>query len=77
MKSWLHDHVNFHFTQLRFVKITDLSGVNAALDFIRFLLLSSPVLEKMTIKPTSVIDIPELDKVAPFMCASERAKIIY
>lgn len=69
--------MNFHFTQLRFVKITDLSGVNAALDFIRFLLLSSPVLEKMTIKPTSVIDIPELDKVAPFMCASERAKIIY
>ncbi|KAK9927745.1 hypothetical protein M0R45_024914 [Rubus argutus] len=77
VKSWLHDHVNFHFTQLRFVKITDLSGVNAALDFIRFLLLSSPVLEKMTIKPTSVIDIPELDKVDPFMCASERAKIIY
>ncbi|CAL2279436.1 unnamed protein product [Prunus armeniaca] len=39
------------FTQLRLVKISDFSDVKTEFDFIRFLLLNSPVLEKMIVKP--------------------------
>ena len=38
------------------MKITDLTCAKAQLDFIKFLLLSSPVLERMTVKPAYVDD---------------------
>ncbi|PRQ22599.1 putative FBD domain, leucine-rich repeat domain, L domain-containing protein [Rosa chinensis] len=47
----VNDNYNCTFSQLRLVKITEISGVKAELDFIRFLLLSSPLLERMTVMP--------------------------
>ncbi|XP_034229797.1 F-box/FBD/LRR-repeat protein At1g13570-like isoform X2 [Prunus dulcis] len=44
------------FSQLRFVKISNVSNVKAQLDFIRFLLLNSPVLEKIIVKPAYADD---------------------
>ncbi|PRQ22301.1 putative FBD domain, leucine-rich repeat domain, L domain-containing protein [Rosa chinensis] len=49
--SCLDVSYNCTLSQLRLVKITEISGVKAELDFIRFLLLSSPVLERMTVTP--------------------------
>ncbi|XP_062023593.1 F-box/FBD/LRR-repeat protein At1g13570-like [Rosa rugosa] len=54
VKSCLYDNYDCTYTQLRLVKITKISCVKAQLDFIKFLLLSSPVLEKMTVQPASV-----------------------
>ncbi|XP_008236272.1 PREDICTED: F-box/FBD/LRR-repeat protein At1g13570-like isoform X1 [Prunus mume] len=52
----------FPFSQLRFVKMSDVSDVKAELDFIRFLLLNSPVLEKIIVKPAYADDSWELVK---------------
>ncbi|XP_024164569.1 F-box/FBD/LRR-repeat protein At1g13570-like [Rosa chinensis] len=49
VNSCLDDNHSCSFIQLRNVKITGISGVEADLNFIRFLLLSSPVLETMTV----------------------------
>ncbi|KAL6219057.1 hypothetical protein ACLB2K_012263 [Fragaria x ananassa] len=38
--------------QLRLVNITGISGVEAELDFVKFLLLGSPMLERMTVTPS-------------------------
>ncbi|KAM5549761.1 F-box/FBD/LRR-repeat protein [Rosa sericea] len=74
---------NCTLSQLRLVKITDISGVKAELDFIRFLLLSSPLLERMTItppqvpKPASVDGFPKLVKeLLQFKRESKHAEII-
>ncbi|XP_062027231.1 F-box/FBD/LRR-repeat protein At1g13570-like [Rosa rugosa] len=77
MYSGLHDNVSCQFTQLQLVKITGIS-VKAELDFIKFLLLSSPVLKTMTVTPTSVNDFLELvGELLGFRCASASANIIY
>ncbi|KAK9941792.1 hypothetical protein M0R45_007486 [Rubus argutus] len=79
----LNDNYNCTFSQLRLVKMTEISGVKAELEFIRFLLLSSPVLERMTVqpsrpvKPASVDGFSELVKeLLQFKRDSKRAEII-
>ncbi|BFG42124.1 hypothetical protein CerSpe_283980 [Prunus speciosa] len=52
----------FPFTQLRLVKISNISDVKTELDFIRFLLLNSPVLKKMIVTPNDANDSLELMK---------------
>lgn len=44
------------------MKITQISCAKAQLDFIKFLLLSSPVLERMTVQPSSADGVPNLVK---------------
>ncbi|ONH92000.1 hypothetical protein PRUPE_8G148900 [Prunus persica] len=52
----------FPLTQLRLVKIYYVSDVKTELDFIRFLLLNSPVLEKMIVTPDDASDSLKLIK---------------
>lgn len=64
------------------VKIAGISGLRQELNFIKFLLLNSPVLEKMTVKPASVDGGWELLKelmkeLLRFRRASVRAQILY
>ncbi|KAK9927740.1 hypothetical protein M0R45_024909 [Rubus argutus] len=78
VKSWLDDNQSCQLSQLRLVKIADFRGIKAELDFIRFLLLSSPVLESMTVKPISENGSSEiLKKLVRFKRASVDAEIIY
>lgn len=56
VNSWLDDNENCPFSQLRLVKITDITGLKAEVDCIRFLLLISPVLEKMIVKPANSVN---------------------
>ncbi|KAM5564259.1 F-box/FBD/LRR-repeat protein [Rosa sericea] len=78
------------FTQLRHVKIQRISGVEAELDIIRFLLISSPVLETMTVvpaEPDAADENPDLvvlqnsldvvKKLLRFRRASPNLEIIY
>ncbi|RXH97944.1 hypothetical protein DVH24_010269 [Malus domestica] len=77
----LDNNQNCHLTKLRIVKITGISGVKAELDFIRLLLSSSPVLEKMIVKPATTNDFQLvnklLQKLLQFKRVSENAKIFY
>lgn len=60
------------------MKISGICGVKLELDFMNFLLLTSPVLEKLIIKPASVNGGWELAKeLLRFRRASARAEIIY
>ncbi|KAL3514587.1 hypothetical protein ACH5RR_027304 [Cinchona calisaya] len=73
---------NCPFNQLRFVKIAGISGLRQELNFIKFLLANSPVLEKMTVKPSSTDGGWELLKelmkeLLRFCRASVQAQIIY
>ena len=79
MNYALDDNQNCQLTQLRLLKITGVSGLSAELDFIKFLLSSSPVLEKMIVEPAVIVGgFPEqVKKVLPFWCVSENAEIIY
>ncbi|BFG42127.1 hypothetical protein CerSpe_284020 [Prunus speciosa] len=79
VKSWLDANQNWSFTQLRLVKITSFSGSEAELDFIKFLLSSSPLLEILTVKPAaSVVDSLELLKrLIRFRRASVHSEIVY
>jgi hypothetical protein len=78
VKSWLDDNQSCQLSQLRLVKIADFHGTKAELDFIRFLLLSSPLLESMTVKPISEDGSSEiLKKLVRFKRASVDAEIIY
>nr|XP_011466762.1 PREDICTED: uncharacterized protein LOC105352152 [Fragaria vesca subsp. vesca]XP_011466763.1 PREDICTED: uncharacterized protein LOC105352152 [Fragaria vesca subsp. vesca] len=45
----LRDKQNWEFTQLRRVKVTGFYGVKAEVDFIKFLLLTSPALQELEI----------------------------
>ncbi|KAM5549738.1 hypothetical protein ABKV19_000914 [Rosa sericea] len=81
--SCLDVSYNCTLSQLRLVKITEISGVKAELDFIRFLLLSSPLLERMTItlpqfpEPATVDGFPKLVKeLLQFKRESKHAEII-
>nr|XP_011457830.1 PREDICTED: F-box/FBD/LRR-repeat protein At1g13570-like [Fragaria vesca subsp. vesca] len=77
--SWLdHDNHNCSFTQLRIVHMTEVSGVKAELDFIRYLLLNSPVLEIFTVKPASTdVSRDMVKKLLRFGRASVHSEIIY
>uniref|UniRef100_A0A2P2ILD8 Ubiquitin-protein ligase n=1 Tax=Rhizophora mucronata TaxID=61149 RepID=A0A2P2ILD8_RHIMU len=75
---WEDDHGNSLFGQLRIARIVGISGVKSELDFINFLLLNSPVLERMTVKPASVNGGWEFIKqLLRFRRASVQAEIIY
>ncbi|XP_068321014.1 F-box/FBD/LRR-repeat protein At1g13570-like isoform X1 [Pyrus communis] len=76
----LDNNQNCQLTQLRIVKITGIFGVKAELDFIRFLLSSSPVLEKMTVKPAAANNFQVkmlLQKLLQFKRVSANAEIFY
>lgn len=62
---------------MRHVTIHSISGFQPELDFIRFLLLYSPVLEKMIVKP--IINVrPELvAELIRFKRTSGEAEVIY
>ncbi|CAN6722158.1 unnamed protein product [Malus baccata var. baccata] len=49
----LGENWNCPIIQLRLVKLNGILGTKRELEFIRFLLLSSPALERMTVKPAS------------------------
>jgi hypothetical protein len=59
------------------VWIDDICGKISELDFIRFLLLYSPVLEHMTVKPVSHLGMEVVLKLLQFKRASEQAEVIY
>ncbi|XP_038703923.1 F-box/FBD/LRR-repeat protein At1g13570-like [Tripterygium wilfordii] len=76
--SWVEDHYKCHLEHLRLVKIAGISGIRSELDFIRFLLLYSPLLERMTIKPASLDGGWDLMKeLLRFRRASVQAEIVY
>ena len=78
MNSWLDDSQNFVLTHLRVVHLTGIHGFKPEVDFIRFLLSSSPVLERMSIQPTSVdCSLELLKKLVQFRRASVDAEISY
>jgi hypothetical protein len=63
--------------RVRHVRIDGISGIKPELDFISFILLYSPVLERMTVKPALNAG-PELVKeLLRLRRASGRAEVIY
>ncbi|GAU38300.1 hypothetical protein TSUD_157850 [Trifolium subterraneum] len=63
--------------QVRHVTIGGISGTTPELDFIKFLLLYSPVLEKMTVNPVGDVT-PELTRaLIRFKRASAEAEVIW
>lgn len=63
--------------RVRHVRIDGISGIKPELDFISFILLYSPVLERMTVKPALNAS-PELVKeLLRLRRASGRAEVIY
>lgn len=76
--SLLDDNQNCVFSELRLVEIKGVSGAKAELDFIKFLLLSSPTLNSMKIKPASADgSLGLLKKLLEFGRVSVNSKIIY
>ncbi|GAB4839394.1 hypothetical protein Ancab_028918 [Ancistrocladus abbreviatus] len=75
---WLEDgHCNCRFDQLQLVRISDISSARPELDFMRFILMNSPVLENMTVKPASMDGGWEfLKELLRFRRASAQAEII-
>ncbi|GLT91707.1 hypothetical protein SLE2022_095830 [Rubroshorea leprosula] len=65
--------------RLRDVKMTDMSGVPHEMEFIKFLLANSPVLESMTISPCVVMDgkVHMLIELLRFRRASPQAEILF
>jgi hypothetical protein len=63
--------------KLQLVKIQDISGTKSELDFIRFLLLYSPVLEKMIVKPVENVKPELITELIRFRRASGQAEVIY
>lgn len=75
---WEDEYWNCPVMQLRSVKADGISGTKPELDFISFLLLYSPLLERMTVRPASSNGGTELMKeLLRFRRASGRAEIIY
>ena len=62
---------------VRHVWIDGICGKLSELDFIRFLLLYSPVLEHMTVKPVSHVGSGVVLKLLQFKRASGQAEVIY
>ncbi|XP_039049966.1 F-box/FBD/LRR-repeat protein At1g13570-like [Hibiscus syriacus] len=50
---WEDDHWSSLFGHLRLVTVSDITGVKTEMDFLKFLLSNSPVLERLTLKPAS------------------------
>lgn len=72
------DHLSCTLNQLQQVKIFDISGTQRELDFISLMLLTSPVLERMTVKPASTVGGWDLVKeLLRFRRASKKAEVIY
>jgi hypothetical protein len=63
--------------KVRHVTIGTISGFRPELDFIRFLLLNSPMLEKMTVKPLGNVRPEFVTELIRFKRASGEAEIIY
>ncbi|PRQ26969.1 putative F-box domain, FBD domain, leucine-rich repeat domain, L domain-containing protein [Rosa chinensis] len=72
----VNDNCNGPFAQLRLVKISGISDIEIQVDFIRFLLSNSPMLEKMIVKPASV-NWELVKKLLRFKRASANAEMIY
>ncbi|XP_004295166.1 PREDICTED: F-box/FBD/LRR-repeat protein At1g13570-like [Fragaria vesca subsp. vesca] len=70
--SWLDDNRKCSFSQLRSVFINDIRGSKPELDFIRYLLLNSPVLERMTVQPVPGV---ESSKIGKKLLRSSRASV--
>ncbi|MCI10966.1 F-box/FBD/LRR-repeat protein, partial [Trifolium medium] len=62
---------------IRHVSIEDISGIKFELDFIRFLLMYSPVLEKMIVKPGVNVRPELMTELIRFKRASGQAEVIY
>ncbi|GAU17674.1 hypothetical protein TSUD_07360 [Trifolium subterraneum] len=62
---------------VRHLRIEGISGTKSELDFIRFLLLYSPMLEKMILKPVVNVKPELMIELLRFRRASTRAEIIY
>ncbi|PRQ16293.1 putative F-box domain-containing protein [Rosa chinensis] len=80
VNSWfenLGENSDCQLTELQCIEIVAISDAKAELDFIKLLLLSSPVLECMTLKPFSVDgSLEPLKQLIRFRCASVQAEII-
>ncbi|XP_045823517.1 F-box/FBD/LRR-repeat protein At1g13570-like isoform X2 [Trifolium pratense] len=63
--------------KLQRVKIEDISGTKCELDFIRFILLYSPVLEKMTVKPVLNVTSKLMTELIRFRRVSGQVEVIY
>ncbi|XP_058724944.1 F-box/FBD/LRR-repeat protein At1g13570-like isoform X1 [Vicia villosa] len=63
--------------QVRHVTIDSISGFQPELDLIKFLLLYSPVLEKIIVKPLVNARVELLIELVRFKRASEEAEVIY
>jgi len=63
--------------KLQLVVIQDISGTKSELDFIRFLLLYSPVLETMTVEPVENVKPELITELIRFRRASGQAEVIY
>ncbi|AES96739.1 putative F-box domain, FBD domain, leucine-rich repeat domain, L domain-containing protein [Medicago truncatula] len=62
---------------VKYVVIKDISGTKSELDFIRFLLQYSPVLQKMTVKPAENVKPELMTELIRFRRASGQAEVIY
>lgn len=72
------NHFDCPLYQLRVVRIVDVVGLRPELDFIKFLLANSPMLEKLTVKPASNDGGLELLKeLVRYKRASVQAEVIY
>lgn len=74
--------IKFSLKQLREVTIAGVTCLERELNFIKFVLANSPVLEKMTVKPAALDGSWEMlrelmRELLSFRRASPRAKIIY
>ncbi|RHN60675.1 putative F-box domain, FBD domain, leucine-rich repeat domain, L domain-containing protein [Medicago truncatula] len=63
--------------KVQHVTIDIISGFQSELDFIRFLLLNSPMLEKMTVKPLGNVRPELVTELIRFKSASGEAEVIY
>ncbi|KAK2452819.1 F-box/FBD/LRR-repeat protein [Trifolium repens] len=63
--------------KLQRVKIQDISGTKSELDFIKFILLYSPVLQKMTVKPIINFTPELMTELIRFRRVSGQAEVIY
>lgn len=72
--------LDFTLKHLKVVKLTDMCGVPHEMEFIKYLLGSSPVLETMSIIPCMYVmesQIKMLIELVKFQRASARAEIVF
>ncbi|XP_027332203.1 F-box/FBD/LRR-repeat protein At1g13570-like isoform X2 [Abrus precatorius] len=74
---WEDVYLTCSVMQLRYVRIDGISGIQPELDFISFLLIYSPELERMTVKPGSSVGSELMKELLRFRRSSGRAEIIY